>query len=52
MFEATRSVKVYMNEGTKGPENSPLISSPQGDEEELVKVSPQSSIQLIRKRIP
>jgi len=39
MFGATRSGKVYRIEGNKGLENSPLILPPQGDEEELTKVS-------------
>lgn len=43
--------KTYRNEGSKGPKNSPLISSSERDEEELMKVSPRSVINLIRQRI-
>ena len=52
MFRATQSGKTYRNEGNKGPKDSPLISPPQGDKEDIIKVSLQSSIHLIRQRIP
>lgn len=45
-----RSGKTYRNEGNKGPKTTPLISPPRGDEEELMKVSPRSTIHLIRQR--
>lgn len=39
MFRATRSEKTYRNEERKGPEYSPLISLPLGDEEGVVQAS-------------
>jgi len=39
MFGTTRSGKTYRNEGKGGLEYSPLISPPQGDEEDKAKVS-------------
>ena len=52
MFGATRSGRIYRNEGSAELETSPLISPPRGDEEELAKVSPRSAINLISQRIP
>ena len=47
MFGTTRSGKTYRNEGKGGLEYSPLISPPQGDEEDKAKVSLWSAIKLI-----
>ena len=52
MFGATRSGKTYKNEGRKGPEYSPLISPPLGDEEGVAQASLRSVIQLIRQGFP
>jgi len=40
MFGTTQSRRFYRNEGNKGPEHSPLISPPRGDEEGIMKISP------------
>ena len=52
MFRVTRSGKTYRNEGRKGPEYSPLISPPLGDEDGVAQPSPRSAIQLIRQGFP
>jgi len=51
MFGATRSGRIYRNEGSEELETSPLISPPRESEEELTKVSPRSAISLIRHQI-
>lgn len=48
MFRTMQRGKSYRNEGNNGLKYSPLVSPPRGDEEGIVKVSLQSSIQLIR----
>lgn len=52
IFGATRRGKTYRTEGRKGPEYSPLILPPLGDEVGVVQASLRSVIQLIRQGFP